>query len=114
MTAAAAQTTAPTPPAVHPAEGANSVRVKNAPAENISADDPRWQAVLDLPCELTVELPLPGFTVSDFLRLQRGSVRPTHWRLTRDVPLRVNGTLIAWGELEGVGQHLAIRLTELA
>jgi flagellar motor switch/type III secretory pathway protein FliN len=74
----------------------------------------RWRPALSLPCQLTVDLPLPRFSVSDLLQLRVGSVVPTNWRLARDVPLRVNGTLIGWSEFEVVGSRLAIRLTELA
>jgi len=81
---------------------------------NASGEDVRWQPVLGLPCLLTVDLPLPGFKVSDFMRLQPGTVIPTGWRVRRDVPVRVNGTLIAWAEFEGSGQNLAVRLTEVA
>jgi len=77
-------------------------------------EDARWQPVLGLPCQLTIDLPLPNFKVADFLRLRRGSVISTRWRLSREVPLRINGTLIGWGELEGSGNRLAVRLTELA
>lgn len=80
---------------------------------NVS-EEARWQPVLALPCELVVELPLPNFKVSDFLKLQTGSVIAADWRLTRDVPLRANGNLIAWGEFDGSGSRLAVRLTELA
>jgi flagellar motor switch/type III secretory pathway protein FliN len=74
----------------------------------------RWQPVLGLPCQLTVDLPLAHFKVADFLALQAGSVIPTEWRVNRDVPLRINGTLIAWGEFEGASGRLAVRITELA
>jgi flagellar motor switch/type III secretory pathway protein FliN len=67
-----------------------------------------------LPCQLAVELPLPNFKVGDFLKLQPGSVIATAWKITRDVPLRVNGTLIGWGEFDGSGVRLGVRLTELA
>lgn len=74
----------------------------------------RWRPVLGLPCQLTVDLPLPHFKVADFLALRVGSVLGTNCRLAHDVPLRVNGTLIAWAEFEGAGSRLAVRLTELA
>ncbi len=38
----------------------------------------------------------------------------TGWRVARDVPLRVNDTLIGWSEFEAVGNRLAVRLTEVA
>ncbi len=86
-------------------------------AENETAkqnEEARWRPVLDLPCQLTVDLPLPGFKLADFLKLQVGSVVATRWRLAQDIPLLINGTLIAWGEFEGGGRRLAVRLTELA
>ena len=73
-----------------------------------------WQPVLGLPCQLTVDLPLSTFRVADFVRLRVGSVLATGWRTTRDIPLRVNGILIGWGEFEGAGTQLAARLKELA
>jgi flagellar motor switch/type III secretory pathway protein FliN len=82
--------------------------------ETSSAVDPEaWAQVLQLPCRLTVDVPLPGFTVSDALRLRPSSVINSHWRVGSDVPLRLNGELIARGEFEVVGNHLAVRLTEL-
>lgn len=78
------------------------------------SEEPRWQAVLGLPCQLTVDLSVPGFTVSDFLRLRVGSVLGTGWAVARDLPLRINGTVAGWGELEAAGKRLALRLTELA
>jgi flagellar motor switch/type III secretory pathway protein FliN len=78
-----------------------------------SSDDERWFPAMPLPCELTVELPLPDFKVSDFLKLRRAAVIDAHWRLGRDVPVRLNGALIGWVEFEVSGSHLAVRLTEL-
>jgi flagellar motor switch/type III secretory pathway protein FliN len=85
-------------------------------ADQISSqqEEARWRPVLGLPCQLTVDLPLPSFTVADFLGLRPGSVLGTNWRLAHDIPLRINGTLIAWGEFEGAGSRMAVRLTELA
>ena len=73
-----------------------------------------WGTLAELPCELTLELPLPAFTVRDLLRLQAQSVVDTKWGQTTDIPLRANGELIAWTEFEVVGEKLAVRLTELA
>lgn len=73
----------------------------------------RWAHALLLVCKLTVDLPLPGFTVADMLSLQRDSVIPAHWRVGADVPLRANGMLLARGEFEVAGDRLAIRLIEL-
>jgi flagellar motor switch/type III secretory pathway protein FliN len=76
-------------------------------------EEERWVPVLGLPCHLAVELPLPDFKVSDFLKLRRAAVIDARWQLGRDVPLRLNGTLIGWVEFEVSGNQLAVRLTEL-
>jgi len=74
----------------------------------------RWQSVEPLPCLLTIEIPMPGFTVADLVYLQPGRIITTGWTVGQDVPLRINGELIAWSEFEIVQNRLAVRLTELA
>ena len=74
----------------------------------------RWQPVLGLSCRLTLEIAIPGFRVADFVHLSPGAIVNTNWGIARDVPLRANGILIGWGELEGAGTRLAVRVTELA
>ena len=78
-----------------------------------ATEEAYWQPAMELPCRIAVELSVPKFKVSDFLRLKVGSVVSTFWRASRDVPLRVNGTVIAWCEFEAAGNALAVRLTEL-
>ncbi|HEY3974076.1 MAG TPA: FliM/FliN family flagellar motor C-terminal domain-containing protein [Candidatus Sulfotelmatobacter sp.] len=100
MSTAAAQALSPSAP--------SPIRVAVAEIDELC-----WRPVLGLECLLTVDLPLPNFKVADFLALRVDSVVGTNWRLAHDVPLRVNGTLIAWAEFEGAGGKLAVRLTEL-
>jgi flagellar motor switch protein FliN/FliY len=73
-----------------------------------------WLRAGRLPCLLTVEISVPGFTVADLVHLERGRVIASHWTVGQDVPLRVNDQLVAWSEFEVVQNHLAVRLTELA
>ena len=73
-----------------------------------------YSLVLDLVCELTIDLPLPRLHVSDWLALREQSVIDSRWRVGNDVPLRVNGVLLGWCEFEIVENRLAVRLTELA
>lgn len=84
-----------------------------SPQSNL-LDESRWQPLLGLPCQLTVDVPIPGFRVSDLLKLQVGSILATGWHVARDVPMRVNESLIGWSEFEVVNNRLAVRLTELA
>jgi flagellar motor switch protein FliN/FliY len=72
-----------------------------------------WRLAQSLPCVLTLDVPVPRFTVGDLLRLEKGSVISTQWSQGADVPLRTNGELIGWTEFEVVGERLAARLTEL-
>jgi flagellar motor switch protein FliN/FliY len=74
----------------------------------------RWARAGRLPCLLTVEISVPGFTVADLVHLERGRIIASRWRVGQDVPLRVNDELIAWSEFEIVQNRLAVRLTELA
>jgi flagellar motor switch protein FliN/FliY len=74
----------------------------------------RWVRAGCLPCLLTVEISVPGFTVSDLVHLERGRIIASRWTVGQDVPLRVNDELIAWSEFEIVQTRLAVRLTELA
>jgi flagellar motor switch/type III secretory pathway protein FliN len=83
------------------------------PQSSTVAEPDAWKQVLPLPCRLTVDVPLPGFTVADVLRLRRNAVINSHWPVGADIPLRLNGELIARGEFEVVGSHLGVRLTEL-
>jgi flagellar motor switch/type III secretory pathway protein FliN len=96
----------PAPEAAKVAEAAATEREKQ--------EEERWKPVLELRCELTVELPLPAFNIADLLKLRAGSVIDAHWRVGQDVPLRLNATLIGWSEFEVVSGNLAVRLTELA
>jgi flagellar motor switch/type III secretory pathway protein FliN len=85
-----------------------------AGAAHETDDDRRWRPVLDLPCELIVDLPLPGFKIADLLQLRPGAVIGARWSVGQDVPLRLNGTLIGWIEFEVSADNLAVRMTELA
>jgi len=79
----------------------------------VPAADP-WTRVEALPCLLAIEIPVPNFTVSDLVTLAPGRLVDTVWTVGEDVPLRINGALIAWSEFEIQNNHVAVRLTELA
>ena len=70
-------------------------------------------SVAKLTCQVSLEIPVPQFTVRDLLRLSPEDVIDTRWAQTADVPLRVNGLLLSWAEFELIGNKIAVRLTEL-
>lgn len=65
-----------------------------------------------LPCTVTIDLPVPRFTIGDLLALTKGTIVETACCYTSDLPLRVNNLLIGWTEFNVVGDHLAVRITE--
>lgn len=66
-----------------------------------------------LPCTLALEVPVIGFTVGTLLRLTPGALVETACHQSADIPLHVNGVLMARTEFEVVGDRLAARITEL-
>ena len=88
------------------AETASGAKTESAVA------DP-WQRLEHLPCVLTIEVPVPSFRVADLVQLAPGRVLPTRVTAGQDLPLRINGELIAWVEFEAVRDRLAVRVTEL-
>jgi flagellar motor switch/type III secretory pathway protein FliN len=84
----------------------------DSPGSRLLAE--QWTRVEALPCALSVEISVPQFTVGDLVRLAPGRIVASRWIVGQDVPLRVNGELIAWSEFEVVQNRLAVRLTELA
>ena len=70
-------------------------------------------SVAMLTCQVSLEIPVPGFTVRDLLRLSPEDVIDTRWAQTADVPVRINGLLLSWAEFELIGNKIAVRLTEL-
>jgi flagellar motor switch/type III secretory pathway protein FliN len=89
---------------------ADESRHPDSPASgNDPLDSMSW-----LPCTLSLDLPVPRFTIGDLLRLCAGSIVETACHHTSDVPLRVNQLLIGWTEFEVIGDRLAVRITDQA
>jgi flagellar motor switch/type III secretory pathway protein FliN len=82
-------------------------------ADRASGTEAAWSHVKALLCRLSVEVPIPHFTVGQLLALAPGVILDTYHEEGSHVPVMVNGQMIAWGEFDVVGEILAIRLTEL-
>ncbi len=67
-----------------------------------------------LPCTMALDVPILHFTVRSLLDLLPGAILETSCHQSMDIPLRVNGLLMAWTEFEVVGERLAARITDLA
>lgn len=67
-----------------------------------------------LPCTLALDVPVTRFTVRDLLEIRPGVLVETGCHQSSDIPMRVNGLLMAWTEFEVIGERLAARITDLA
>jgi len=80
----------------------------------VSAPPSAWDVFLNLPCQISLQIPVPGFTVAALLRLCSGEVINTHWLQGADVPMQVNGKVVGWAEFEVIDDQLAGRITQIA
>jgi flagellar motor switch/type III secretory pathway protein FliN len=72
-----------------------------------------WAELLDLPCELSVALPVFGCAVADLLALGANAIIDSNAHEGISLPIWVNDVMVARGEFEVSGSHRAIRITEL-
>lgn len=88
-------------------------QTQSAP-ERVSCDEDAWSHVERLPCTLSVEIPIPAFTVGKLLALVPGVILDSCCDEGSHVPVLANDQMIGWGEFDVVDETLAIRLTELS
>ena len=67
-----------------------------------------------LPCKISLEIPVAGFTISGLFNLEKGSIIETAYHHSSDIPIRVNQLLLGWTEFDVIGDRLAVRITDLA
>ena len=80
------------------------------PTESTS---PSRNLVMDIPVSLSVELGQTQMEVRDVLNLGTGSVIELNKLQEEPVDLRINGRLIARGEVVIIKNNLAIKISEL-
>jgi flagellar motor switch/type III secretory pathway protein FliN len=73
-----------------------------------------WGELLQVPTMVMVDVPIAKLTVRELFRLQKGSVLASSQMSGVQVPIAISGRLIAWGEFQVAGDHLALRIVELA
>lgn len=72
-----------------------------------------WPEAQELPCQLSVALEVPHFTIRDLLSLGINSVVDTQRREGAHVPVLVNRIMVAWAEFDVIDGRLAVRMTEM-
>ncbi|MGD0830664.1 MAG: FliM/FliN family flagellar motor C-terminal domain-containing protein [Terracidiphilus sp.] len=70
-------------------------------------------AMVRLPVELDVSIPVREFRVRNLLALEPGQLIETDWAHGEDMPISAGEVQLAWSEFEVVEQQLAVRVTRL-
>ena len=73
-----------------------------------------WREASWLPCRLRAEISVRGFTMSDLMHIEVGSVVDSGLAIEADLTVSVNGAWVGYGKLDLSDEKLAVRLTELA
>jgi flagellar motor switch/type III secretory pathway protein FliN len=95
-------------------EQQSAIPMENATKPRTPAPPPdRWAGVENLPCTLSVSLPIGGITVADLLRLEVNSIVDSRRGAEAPLPVWVNGVMVASSEFDTAGERLAIRITDL-
>lgn len=75
--------------------------------------DPRLDVILDIPVTLSIEVGGTEMPIRNLLQLSQGSVVELDRVAGEPLDVRVNGTLIAHGEVVVVNDRYGIRLTDV-
>lgn len=97
-----------------PTAATQPVAASPAPQSPREEEDAGWQRVKDLLCQISIGVGVSGFGLKELLQLKPESIVRSQTSATANLPVRVNGELIAWSDFEVRGSKVCIRLTELA
>ena len=78
-----------------------------------SSEDSRLSLLLDIPLEVTVEIGTTQMPIEDVLKLNPNSVIELDRYINEPVDLKVNGRVIAKGELYTVKNNFGIKITQI-
>lgn len=90
-----------------------------APLDELTEDagsrdsEQKIEAILDIPVTLSVEIGRTKISIRNLLQLNQGSVVELDRLAGEPLDVKVNGTLIAHGEVVVVNERFGIRLTDV-
>lgn len=93
--------------------GAQPVELDELNDEAIPLGDPKLDVILDIPVTLSMEVGNTDIAIRNLLQLSQGSVVELDQVAGEPLDVRVNGTLIAHGEVVVVNDKYGIRLTDV-
>ncbi len=84
-------------------------------AQPVAADgsDPKLDVILDIPVKMTLEVGGTEIAIRDLLQLSQGSVVELDRIAGEPLDVRINGTLIAQGEVVVTNDRYGVRLTDV-
>ena len=77
------------------------------------ADDDKMDLILEIPVELSVEIGQTNMSIRNLLQLNQGSIVELDRLAGEALDVKVNGTLVAHGEVVVVKDRFGIRLTDV-
>lgn len=93
--------------------GAQGVELDELKDESTPITDPKLDVILDIPVHLTMEVGGTEIAIRNLLQLSQGSVIELDRVAGEPLDVKINGTLIAHGEVVVVNDRYGIRLTDV-
>jgi flagellar motor switch protein FliN/FliY len=93
--------------------GVTPVELDELNDEGIPLGDPKLDVILDIPVTLSMEVGNTDIAIRNLLQLSQGSVVELDRVAGEPLDVKVNGTLIAHGEVVVVNDKYGIRLTDV-
>lgn len=90
-----------------------AVELSELEDESSPVNDAKLDVILDIPVKLSVEVGGTEIAIRNLLQLNQGSVLELSRVAGEPLDVKVNGTLIAHGEVVVVNDHYGIRLTDV-
>jgi len=94
-------------------EGARAVDLDELTDESTPLSDPKLDVILDIPVHMTMEVGGTEIPIRNLLQLNQGSVIELDRVAGEPLDVKINGTLIAHGEVVVVNDRYGIRLTDV-
>ena len=94
-------------------DAAKPVELDELADDAIPLGDPKLDVILDIPVTLSMEVGSTDIAIRNLLQLSQGSVVELDRVAGEPLDVKVNGTLIAHGEVVVVNDKYGIRLTDV-
>lgn len=94
-------------------EATANVELSELKDESSPVQDPKLDVILDIPVKLTVEVGGTEIAIRNLLQLSQGSVLELSRVAGEPLDVKVNGMLVAHGEVVVVNDRYGIRLTDV-